>query len=529
MLQVKAKPPRRRRAVTIRSRTGCRTCRARHIKCDETPGSCTNCSSTGRVCDGYDGARLPRTAKGHVAFQISINLPAMTSDERRCFTFFTQHTMPMIVGCFDSDVWQLIMLQMSQAEPAVCHAVAALSALHEGWEKTGMVRLPAVSSQTAHRRFAFEQYGRAISTLRSRLSSKDPQVRLIALLCCLLFVFFELLEENYTNALTHLANGMHILMNQKGRAARSLMLAQLHQARNKTPSAEMALVKTFAHLDVQSAHFDPSAPVILLYPVDDQLIDVQYPSLEFHSIADAKDTLDPILNNIFRFWTTVDTTLRDPSADHQPLYQKHHEINTSLQDHITAFQNFTSTYIPLSVKESRSLDIIRLHHVILTINMETILSLSESVYDHFRPMWQECVDLGEEIVRSVHAEYGRKLPTLVMDLGINPPLCWVCLKCRDPRLRERALGLLQAWPHMEGPNSSLGMANMARATIAVETESADPLTGLIPEGGRMRNVFIEIPKDRGYAVLIYTLSDPTKIKPELHWRRFILDDDMIRY
>ncbi|RMZ39275.1 hypothetical protein CA14_003204 [Aspergillus flavus] len=37
MASVEAPVPRQRRAQRKRSKTGCRTCRARHIKCDESP------------------------------------------------------------------------------------------------------------------------------------------------------------------------------------------------------------------------------------------------------------------------------------------------------------------------------------------------------------------------------------------------------------------------------------------------------------------------------------------------------------
>ncbi|KAJ5092997.1 hypothetical protein N7456_008858 [Penicillium angulare] len=36
-----------------RSRFGCRTCRARKVKCDERPGECGNCARLRLVCSGY--------------------------------------------------------------------------------------------------------------------------------------------------------------------------------------------------------------------------------------------------------------------------------------------------------------------------------------------------------------------------------------------------------------------------------------------------------------------------------------------
>ena len=36
-----------------RTRSGCLTCRKRHLKCDETPGWCRRCLTAGIKCDGY--------------------------------------------------------------------------------------------------------------------------------------------------------------------------------------------------------------------------------------------------------------------------------------------------------------------------------------------------------------------------------------------------------------------------------------------------------------------------------------------
>ncbi|KAH6972030.1 hypothetical protein BKA56DRAFT_593564, partial [Ilyonectria sp. MPI-CAGE-AT-0026] len=33
-----------------KSRNGCRVCKSRHMKCDETRPACINCSVTGRHC-----------------------------------------------------------------------------------------------------------------------------------------------------------------------------------------------------------------------------------------------------------------------------------------------------------------------------------------------------------------------------------------------------------------------------------------------------------------------------------------------
>ncbi|KAH8808719.1 hypothetical protein F5884DRAFT_753238 [Xylogone sp. PMI_703] len=44
---------RRSRASKPKVRTGCTTCKIRHVKCDETKPACMRCVKFGRQCDGY--------------------------------------------------------------------------------------------------------------------------------------------------------------------------------------------------------------------------------------------------------------------------------------------------------------------------------------------------------------------------------------------------------------------------------------------------------------------------------------------
>ncbi|OAA71540.1 C6 zinc finger domain protein [Cordyceps fumosorosea ARSEF 2679] len=52
----------RQKRFTTRGRTGCLTCRSRHIKCDETKPFCRRCTSGRRECRGYDFGGSPSAA-----------------------------------------------------------------------------------------------------------------------------------------------------------------------------------------------------------------------------------------------------------------------------------------------------------------------------------------------------------------------------------------------------------------------------------------------------------------------------------
>ncbi|OJJ66840.1 hypothetical protein ASPBRDRAFT_59282 [Aspergillus brasiliensis CBS 101740] len=519
-----------------RSRTGCRTCRTRRIKCDETPGpSCKNCSSTGRTCDRSPIFQLPAKARlRHASLlhnhHIPTNLPGMTADERRCLALFQTYTMPMLTGLCDSELWQRLVLQMSQTELAVGHAVAALGAFHE--TTTGSVTgTEVVRGDDNYRLFALEQYGRAIAVLRRRLASGsgDPQLRITALVCCVIFVVIEFLQDNYGNALVHLNNGMYILMKETGPRAREAMFKAISTGTNdgSKPEEDAVFTQKFAELTVQAAHFSEDS-VLRLLPSDAHLSRVQYDGLEIRSLKEAKDTLDPLVDNMVRFWSRCEAGLRDRSADRRPLYIEQQHQYSNIHRHINAFEAYVSQARNYTPKETRAIDTIRVSHIVMSTYIATFMNLSETVYDQFLAGWTRAVTLTEQVVANLQAEYAKTqqpLPNVISDLGIFVPLFSVGVKCRDVGIRERVLKLFRTWPHREGLHDSMSYLYIVREVMKMEMKAADA-DGYIPEEARVRTMMFERVGDGRHAVLHYTLSDP-EARELVMRKRVILMDEMI--
>ncbi|KAL4762572.1 Zn(II)2Cys6 transcription factor domain-containing protein [Aspergillus foveolatus] len=162
----------RRRKFTSRSLTGCRTCRARHKKCDESLGVYNNCISTGRKCDGYDQSRLPITRSGAA-----------------------KHAVITLA------------LQMGHLDRAVYHAASILGANQEDSCQNQM-RLSGENLSVPRHRFALEWASRSFSIPNRRRASHDLQLREVVLLRCLVFVISESLLGQYDCALQHLRGGL---------------------------------------------------------------------------------------------------------------------------------------------------------------------------------------------------------------------------------------------------------------------------------------------------------------------------------
>ncbi|KAL2822305.1 hypothetical protein BDW59DRAFT_180875 [Aspergillus cavernicola] len=435
------------RTGTKKSRTGCRTCRTRRIKCDETPSSCTNCSSTGRAC-GYDLQRLPRSTKVTTPQEITDGLRwAITSDERRCYSHFQIHTIPTLSGFFDSPLWQALILQMSVSEPAVYHAVVALSAVHQDSEMHGMP-LPGQDLQNEWNRFALDQCGRSFALLSHRQSSQDPRLREVILLCCLLFVLTQLLRGQYDDAFQHLQSGLRILNETKAHLSERAI--------------EPSIVTAFADLEVQSLQFGVCGD----FSPDDELVpETSTNDMEtFHSLPDARRALGSLLGPAYRFLVQcAGLSEEEILLNYGSLHQTQLQLFSQFSGFGYCLESFCSCS-KLNRKEQRGADMIRLVHRSVSLPLKTALLRDETTLAYYTPEYETLLSMVEEIT-----EMFPERPTVTLDMGILPPLYAAAMWCRDYTVRRRAIAALQSWPHREGSFDSNWVVFTALEQIKAES------------------------------------------------------------
>lgn len=476
-----------------KSKTGCRTCRfvnstnptnpnstansnrTRHLKCDETPGACRRCTSAGFKCDGYDLERLshkrnpnPCSTMALTEYQFRALLPDKTAEERRFFNYFHSFTIPMMNGWFDHRLWNSLVLQMCQSEPAICHAVVALSALQEVSEVAGITILPEDMGNRTHR-FALYQYNRSIENLRARMYSNDPQVRSTVLLCCLLFIAFELMRGRLDEAITHLHNGLHILGTKK---------LDYHSLYQKHPAAEQDIERSLAaamvHLDLQGAHFGFSETHEAL---DIPTLEKGYASAgpgpeRFHSIQDGCFMRDRAFLH-FCLWTAFCDSLSaaEIEAEQDVLIREQKKQLLQLANFGSALDQLEQKLYaegPVADKDRRSLEVLRMHQKGLFLITEiSLIKSDEVIRDLYADRFSEVVDMAAKItagVQSTAREAGPR-PTLLMDTTVIGPLYYFIEKCRNPVIAKRAIEILESWPHREGMWDSTLAAGMARSSV----------------------------------------------------------------
>ncbi|KAF2760996.1 hypothetical protein EJ05DRAFT_497566 [Pseudovirgaria hyperparasitica] len=326
----------------FRVRTGCKTCRARRVKCDEGKPSCNRCWSSGRTCAGYDIAQLSPAAAAatqrNSSFLVIPQRPNSTTAsfrtdsrgrksnpllpvsrspslspfrndaEARSFEFFREYTLQNALGHFDTDFWKRRVLQMCHDEPSIRYGILALSSLHEHWN--GKLGLPRGEKGA----FALAQYAQAIKSSNALLSrrSKDREHLERVLVACIIFVCYENLVGNYNLSAMHLKNGLRILSENRILKAHPDKKASI-DAFSTDDAEESELANLFSLLDLQAMTFSDesceynfesfSGPLLLSIPP------------VFSSLTQARNTLTLIFRQMCYAAYLEDRDMRTPSVD----------------------------------------------------------------------------------------------------------------------------------------------------------------------------------------------------------------------
>lgn len=455
---------RHRKYISKRSRTGCRTCRARHVKCDEAPGACRNCTSSGRACEGYDLQRLPppcRTSKkktpwGKLLPEVGGGIRWITNtDELRCFSYFQYYTIPTLSSFFNSSLWDKLVLQMSYTEPAVYHAAVALSAIHQDVEMHGMP-LPGQELYNTWHRFTMEQAGRAYAILNERHYSQDPRLRQVMLLCCLLFVLIELLRGRYDDAFQHLEGGLRILKELK--AQRQLVIWSSHES-----AVEECLVAAFAQLDIQAANFKTGGSILR---IENELSDYLHsdPPL-FTSLRDARRAAEPLLSRAFNFlMKSWPMSPKEVSLSYKYMHAEQQSLLSEISHFSSTFDAFTAIAYPrLPRKDQMGADMINIFRHTTSLSIRTALIRDESLLATYQPEYRANLLLVEDVMFKFPER-----PNYTLDMGVTPPLYIIAMGCPDYSLRWRAIELLREWPHREGVFDSNWAAFIAEEHVKLQ-------------------------------------------------------------
>ena len=400
--------------------------------------------------------------------------------ECRSFQYFQTRTAQVMSGYFEVDFWNHLVLQVCHVEPAVHHALVALSSLYEAYELNGAeLKEISTSEVEPHTRFGFQQYTIAVGLLTTENSTNQPSLQGV-LISCILFVWIEFLQGNINIALKHLQGGLHIL-------------AGLQQ-RSNTLKVDAALPRLLRRLHTQ-ARFHGSPNSDFNTNMSEEYVNLGHPVLTtFSAISEAREAMDAMLDSIHRFLRrmynfdfVVSTIKHHPYPD--PL-----SLESTVQNHLENLEKWqaaleSNSFLLRNPPDSiliASITILELQITSVDIMLKTLLARSEMIYDQYMPSFLHIISLASRLVPITPC--GR-LPTLSFDIGVITPLFLVALKCRHLSIRQRALELLKQAPSREGIWHRDSCVEFVEWKILMEEQRRGPvpLPLPLPESARIHS------------------------------------------
>ncbi|KIW84726.1 hypothetical protein Z517_00114 [Fonsecaea pedrosoi CBS 271.37] len=459
-------------------RSGCVTCKARHLKCDEERPSCQRCIRSKRECKGYvDQAKITKPRRKGQAFVVYVpdplftmtSLPDMDWREKRSFNFFRNRTAGELAGYFRPELWSRFVLTTAHHEDAIKHAVISIGGLHE------LFLCHPPPSDSTLLAFAMQHYGRAMQHVVKLDTSKSARAVDVALTVSVLFACIEILRTHFASSLSHIYSGMRIL-------------AELARRSENTPEHYLPrhlLVQMYLRLDTQVMEFGrdgfqapPAFAITSVTPVPATFTDVD----------DARSAFEMYRYQISHLTRNVQAAKMEcdsPTLYFQSLEERYQLLRQHFNDWGVAFQRM------LQRKRSHDLAALTLKasSIALDITLSSCMECNETVFDLCTEKFRELLATSEEIVQRMLQDsrprrsskrletgcqddsHSRSEPAISMNLGIVPHLYMAATRCREPELRHRSLFLLKTIKRREGICDSDMLAAFVER-LAVEKDGA---------------------------------------------------------
>ncbi|KAH8681805.1 hypothetical protein BX600DRAFT_447335 [Xylariales sp. PMI_506] len=481
-----------------RAKSGCRTCKSRKVKCDEGRPACQRCVETGRVCDGYgiwggggnlyaNRRQISSIPKDLMAKAVLFQPPApisvlvADSEEKAYFDWFKDRTLQKFTGSFVSRFWKTLTLQASFREPAILHAVLALSSVH----KRGVcVNLKESSSGTEQQRdFAIKHYIAAIKHLRPHFSTGDRGSLRIALITCLVFVAFELFRGHFTSAHTHLNSGLKVLEDSWSVRTPDHGTFDSH---SKLESLDAWILEAFSRLQfqVELFHLSHQGQWMLRHHV----LSINSDDTMFQSINEGWQQLQQLFSEIF---VIANESTQAPSNSetaqryYQMLFDQREQVRKRLQHWLCKYESRRRSLRGfMTAEESKGYKLLPAYHNMASIMVEACLNPNdESVYDSLTMQFAFLVGQMAELWVS-YERLTSSTPLTPMhrpgdfvdmgqsyiDIGWCPLLHYAAIKCRVHRIRLQAIRLLECSSHREGFWDGEITACVARKVMELEEQ-----------------------------------------------------------
>lgn len=401
-----------------------------------------------------------------VSHNPSLDLPG-SQKERRFMSYFYDQSVPDLSGCFNSSFWNRLVLQIGRREPAIHHALVALSAAHENFK---LKQIPEeAESRDSNYRFSMQQYNKAIQYLSGHLTSGNGKWGAeVALICCVVFICYESIQGNLELALAHLESGLGILRNWRKDTNPS-------SSQGNEIMGKDILINVFLRLEIQASGFLKTRKPqleMLTAGVDSS---VKPPiSAVLRNIDEARDHQEKLTVWLFRFLALNAKYKSVPPAERPAAVTlEHMELETQFQLFSVGIEGLLEK--SLNALDYRAATVLKIRYHVTFIMLATsspALPVPQPKPRDLSSHYRALISMSESLLRKPKSKAISLSPSFSFDANVVAPLYFTAMNCPDSSMCQEALYLLKVSPRREGLFDAATVAQIAEKKIAISNDEA---------------------------------------------------------
>ncbi|KAL4812127.1 hypothetical protein BDW67DRAFT_193972 [Aspergillus spinulosporus] len=501
-----------KRKSTPRTRSGCRTCKVRRVKCDEQRPSCRRCLDTGRACDGYGIWGQPKSTRLLPSPVYPLRtLPGLAEEERRCLDRFRVLLTDRLTRPFGSHFWSSLVLQLSLSEPAVLHASIALTSAYDSFASAQIRENVAMVASTP---FLLRQYNYAIRALLANEALKRAASLRVAAVSCILFICLEILRGDVDAMEVHFASGIKLLhqLQQQGHTLAAATDTVL--VKHDPKQFDDHLIDVFARLNLQFLMLGHGPQQKEAFVPYFQYGRASHLPRRFFAVDEARQALNPILSSVMHLFMQVERLTRSTDAHPPPpsavMLEKQKALRAAMEGWIASYDDSMEfAFVSVARQERLALLMLRTYADVAVILLSTCFTVKETAYDAHLPVFESIIQRYSDVHSTDYpllSDTCEPDPTFMIDTGLFPPLYFTALKCRNHATRHQALAILRQYVHMEGLWTGPMLARVAGHVVSLEEKhfgdilakatTSTTVSMVLPEFSRIYCVECRLPARR---------------------------------
>ncbi|ORY71060.1 uncharacterized protein BCR38DRAFT_470102 [Pseudomassariella vexata] len=418
-----------KRASKPKVRTGCISCKKRHVKCDERKPHCLKCDNMNIDCEGYvqpkpskavsraERLLLPKAGPAPLLAKSTVNSEFQPAGVQP--PLLLSPGLGFEIGDDDGCIgaYARALIDLTNDYPWITSA-------DRPWWPASVVN--------RHHQAALSHHSKALSYLRQDIEVNGVDSR-TTMAVTLLFIVFE---------------------NTQGT---TMQLAVSYARGSSSANIPFPHCKSAYHLLLDEDDL----------PTDEENVPNEYTiqATTPHSFQHAHAILETILPSLGKFyakavWHNLHSSYEFDEDD----------MTREQALHLAKVRGFGNLVIALKAAETdgaqlQGLSFMTMHHQVATIFLSSCLDRTETTYDHFTSQFEEIVSEARQYFRL--PAMGNK-SGFTNENGLLPLLSFVVAKCRVRRTRLAALDMIRRSTWREGPWDGTSLSNAMDGLMKLE-------------------------------------------------------------